>query len=143
MELREMFQTLWWLAEWDHMVDTFVPPKFELHEPDIELLAEEISRLGPGGIPYEFHDNDFDLILPSLDPEEAIQMLVSRAGDFSVYYNGDRNKEWLRTPLVWDTGASSGLSPFRSDFLSDYEEVNLPVRAVGSIGQVVGRGTVL
>jgi len=44
---------------------------------------------------------------------------------------------------VWDTGASSGLSPFRSDFLSDYEEVNLPVRAVGSIGQVVGRGTVL
>ena len=64
------------MAEWDH-VETFVPPKFELEQPNIELLAEEISRLGPGGIPFEFHDNDFDLILPSLDPDEAVQMLVS------------------------------------------------------------------
>ena len=70
-------------------------------------------------------------------------MLVARAGDFNVYYNGERERNWLATPLVWDTGASSGLTPFCSEFLSDYKEVNLPIRAVGSIGQVVGRGTVL
>jgi len=59
------------------MVDTFVPPKFESNQPDIELLADEISRLGPGGIPYEFCDDNFSLISPSQDPDEAVQMLVA------------------------------------------------------------------
>ena len=59
------------------MVETFVPPKFELEQPNIELLADKISRLGPGGIPYEFYDDDFSLILPSQDPDEAVQMLVT------------------------------------------------------------------
>ena len=60
-----------------------------------------------------------------------------------MYYNGDRERDWLRTPLVWNMSASSELTPFHSDFLPDYEEVNLPIRAVESIGQVFGRGTVL
>ena len=59
------------------MVETFVPPKFELEQPNVKLLAEEISRLGPGGIPFEFSDNDFALIFPSQDPDEAVQMLVA------------------------------------------------------------------
>ena len=49
----------------------------------------------------------------------------------------------IKKPLVFDTGASIDLSPFRADFLDDYEESDLAIQAVGSVDKVVGRGTVL
>ena len=45
------------------------------------------------------------------------------------------------TPLVWDTGASLGLTPYRADFI-DYVEVNIPVKDVTKTNYVVGIGTV-
>ena len=44
--------------------------------------------------------------------------------------------------LIWDTGASYGLTPFRSDFI-DYVKSELPVRDVTKINTVVGIGTTL
>jgi hypothetical protein len=49
----------------------------------------------------------------------------------------------MTTPLVFDTGDSIDLSPFRADLLDDYEGSDLAIQAVGSVGKVVGRGTVL
>ena len=46
------------------------------------------------------------------------------------------------TPLVWDTGASLGLTPYRADFF-DYVEVSIPVRDVTKTNYVVGIGTVV
>ena len=48
------------------------------------------------------------------------------------------------TPLVWDTGASLGLtpSPYRADFL-DYVDVNIWVKDVTKTNNVVGIGTVI
>jgi hypothetical protein len=44
--------------------------------------------------------------------------------------------------LIWDTGASAGLTPFRSDFI-DYVEVDFEVRDFTKANKVVGIGTTL
>ena len=45
-------------------------------------------------------------------------------------------------PLVWDTGASFGLTPFRGDFI-DYTECSIPVNDIARTNMVVGIGTTL
>jgi hypothetical protein len=45
-------------------------------------------------------------------------------------------------PLVWDTGASFGLTPFRGDFL-DYVECNITVKGIARTNTVIGIGTTL
>ncbi len=44
--------------------------------------------------------------------------------------------------LIWDTGASYGLTPFWSDFI-DYVKCAIPVRDVTKVNTVVGIGTTL
>ena len=47
-----------------------------------------------------------------------------------------------RVMLIWDTGASYGLTPFRSDFI-DYVACTIPVRDVTRVNNVIGIGTTL
>jgi hypothetical protein len=44
--------------------------------------------------------------------------------------------------LIWDTGGSAGLTPFRSDFI-DYFECDIDVRDVTKVNKVIGIGTTL
>jgi hypothetical protein len=44
--------------------------------------------------------------------------------------------------LIWDTGASYGLTPFRSDFI-DYVKCEIPVKDVTKVNKVVGKGMTL
>ena len=44
--------------------------------------------------------------------------------------------------LIWDNGASFGLTPFRSDFI-DYVETDITVKDVTKINKVIGIGTML
>jgi hypothetical protein len=44
--------------------------------------------------------------------------------------------------LIWDTGGSAGLTPFRSDFI-DYVECDIDVRDVTKVNRVIGIGTTL
>jgi hypothetical protein len=44
--------------------------------------------------------------------------------------------------LIWDTGTSYGLTPFRSDFI-DYVKCEIPVRDVTKVNTVAGIGTTL
>ena len=53
-----------------------------------------------------------------------------------------RRKTAKDCPLVWDTGASFGLTPFRSDFV-DYTECNIPVNDIARTNMVIGLGTTL
>ena len=57
-------------------------------------------------------------------------------------YNDRENKNPKDIILVWDTGASFGLTPFRSDFIY-YVEADIPVKDITKINQVVGIGTML
>ncbi len=49
---------------------------------------------------------------------------------------------FFNTPLIWDTGASFGLTPYRADFI-DYEEVSIPVKDISKTNMVIGIGTVM
>ncbi len=44
--------------------------------------------------------------------------------------------------LIWDTGGSAGLTPFRSNFI-DYVECDIDVRDVTKVNKVIGIGTTL
>ena len=54
----------------------------------------------------------------------------------------DLRASFVDCPLVWDTGASCGLTPFRGDFL-DYEECSIPVQDISKTNMVIGIGTVM
>ena len=58
----------------------------------------------------------------------------------SPFYRVSHNRRSM--PLVWDTGASFGLTPYRSDFM-DYVECNIPVKDVSKTNTVIGIGTTL
>ena len=49
---------------------------------------------------------------------------------------------YKNTILIWDSGASFGLTPFRSDFI-DYVEADIPVKDVTKVNRVIGIGTTL
>ncbi len=44
--------------------------------------------------------------------------------------------------MIWDTGASAGLTPFQRDFI-DYVECEIDVRDITKVNKVVGIGTTL
>lgn len=48
----------------------------------------------------------------------------------------------MTTPLVFNTGALTGLTPYKADFIN-YKPVDIEIKAVGSTGKVVGTGTTL
>ena len=51
-------------------------------------------------------------------------------------------KDFKGIPLVWDTGASQGLTPFTKDFIH-YQKCDIPVKDVSKINRVIGIGTVM
>jgi len=53
--------------------------------------------------------------------------------DTVVYWN---------CPLVWDTGASFGLTPFHGNLI-DYAECRIPVNDIKETNVVIGMGTTL
>ena len=44
---------------------------------------------------------------------------------------------------MFDTGASLGLTSFKSDFLDDYQAIDISVKGVAGGGSIVGSGTIL
>ena len=45
-------------------------------------------------------------------------------------------------PLIWDTGASRGLTPYRSDFIH-YQKTDMVVHDISKANRVIGIGTVM
>ena len=80
------------------------------------------------------------------DNEQATEMLVKRLNLCSVALgsskDGPSTVTFWNCPLVWDTGASFGLTPFRGDFI-DYVECQIPVNDIKSTNMVIGMGTTL
>ena len=98
------------------------------------------------------HDHDF-LALPRLINsfsdigfhESNIKSCLSRAAVLRGMYDLHHAScaiDPKTLVLIWDTGASAGLTPFRSDFI-DYVEVDFEIRDVTKVNKVVGIGTTL
>ena len=56
--------------------------------------------------------------------------------------DGNDSDNFYSTPLIYDTGASFGLTPYRSDFI-DFEEASIPVKDISKTNTVLGIGTVM
>jgi hypothetical protein len=54
----------------------------------------------------------------------------------------DSRSDFKHLPLVWDTGALQGLTPFLNDFIH-YEECRIQVNDISKVNNVIGIGTVM
>mmetsp|Transcript_18724 Transcript_18724/g.38474 ORF Transcript_18724/g.38474 Transcript_18724/m.38474 type:complete len:311 (-) Transcript_18724:683-1615(-) len=79
------------------------------------------------------------------DRTKTLQQVVGRfnaiRSSFESSFNAQSPDSFKKMMLVWDTGASFGLTPFRQDFI-DYVEVELPVKDT-KINKVIGVGTAI
>ena len=80
----------------------------------------------------EFHEKNIKSCLP--------RAAVLR-GIFDVHHAGCK-RDPKTMVLIWDTGASAGLTTFRSDFI-DYVEVDFKIQDVTKANKVAGIGTTL
>jgi hypothetical protein len=82
----------------------------------------------------------------TLSLEEGAQKTVQRFNLMRLSCGANdeiiRKATFKDCPLVWDTGASFGLTPFRGDFL-DYVECKITVRDIARENTVIGVGTTL
>lgn len=80
--------------------------------------------------------------------EDQAQRTVQRYNVFQINNSANNGqgckcrKTPKTCPLVWDTGASFGLTPFRSDFI-DYTECSIQVNDIARSNTVIGLGTTL
>ena len=117
------------------------PPTFLLECPGISLVESMLLRLGPGGIKDDFDHFALEFGNSGSDVE-SVSAMVARTQVYGRQFNkfGPASKI---CPLVFDTGASAGLTPFRCDLMPDYSEVNVKVQGVAGIGDIEGAGTIL
>ena len=118
------------------------PPIFQLECPDIDLVKPILDKLGPGGI-IGGDLGTFNLEVPNQGGSvEHINTLVVHAHDFGKQIKAS-SQSVFSCLLVFDTGASSRLSPFKSDFLDDYKSVNIDVKGFSGGWSIVGGGAIL
>ena len=85
----------------------------------------------------------------SVNAQVCVNRLNALRGTYGGTYGQKNDAPHIDIPLdpkslilIWDTGASYGLTPFRSDFI-DYVECTIPVRDVTKVNTVIGIGTTL
>ena len=88
---------------------------------------------------FETEDN-------SLMPQHDINLMNQHHAQLLLQNNAAKqilscSSHFKECPLVWDTGSSYGLTPFRGDFI-DYEQCNIPVQDISKT-YVIGTGTVM
>ena len=83
----------------------------------------------------------------TLSLEEGVQDTINclnmlQAASSTNASHTAKHTTFKNCPLVWDTGASFGLTPFRGDFL-DYVEYKITVHDIVRTNTVIGIGTML
>ena len=86
-------------------------------------------------------ESSLSLSFSSEDAERTVLRGNLMATHLKTYeMNGGASKPSFEDmPLIWDTGASSGLTPFKADFLT-YEECDIPIKDVSQTNRVIGMG---
>ena len=135
----------WKRRAWDHefFLSPFPTPTWQerLTVPD-DLLTEFTKSINPLSFIHQVK------ALSEGDHHHDVQPTVNRMNMFRARFleSGGCLKHndlaFTSMPMVWDTGASFGLTPFREDFI-DYEPCRIPVMDIKSTNYVIGVGTVL
>ena len=74
--------------------------------------------------------------------KSALDQVALLCGTFEMHQSAPDRLNPKTLILIWDTGASAGLTPFCSDFI-DYVECEIDVRDITKVNKVVGIGTTL
>jgi hypothetical protein len=74
--------------------------------------------------------------------KSALDRVALLRGAFELHESVPGRLDPKSLILIWDTGGSAGLTPFRSDFI-DYVECEIDVRDVTKVNKVIGIGTTL
>ena len=74
--------------------------------------------------------------------KSALDRVALLRGTFEMHQSDQSPLDPKTLILIWDTGASAGLTPFRSDFI-DYVECEIDVRDITKVNKVIGIGTTL
>jgi hypothetical protein len=72
----------------------------------------------------------------------ALDQVALLCGTFEMYQSAPERLNPKNLILIWDTGASAGLTPFWSDFI-DYVKCEINVCDITKVSKVVGIGTTL
>ncbi len=72
----------------------------------------------------------------------ALDRVALLRGTFETHQSASDRLDPKTLILIWDTGASAGLTPFWSDFI-DYVKCEIDVRNITKVNKVVGIGTTL
>jgi len=112
-------------------------------------LVEFSSSILDGFLRSDVHFLQLSRLLSqfrSVDHEKNISSCIAQVaalrGTFENCSVSGGPKDPCTLILIWNTGASFGLMPFRSDFI-DYVECDIPVRDVTKVNRVVGIGNTI
>ena len=117
-------------------------------------LDSVISRLDPSTLNSFCTGNHDFLRLPKLmgtlcnydyhvqQIKSALDRVALLRGTFEMNQSATGHIDPKTLILIWDTGGSCGLTPFKSDFI-DYFECDIDVRDVTKVNKVIGIGTTL
>jgi hypothetical protein len=138
-----------WTSVSDLLVDSKLPNSL-----DALLLANFCSRVNPLAC-LTVIDSLSDKPDPSITYSAAAQDVVNRMNVFLLqeksafgaskckhHLHGGSRINFKQLPLVWDTGASQGLTPFLKDFIH-YETCKIEVNDISKVNHVIGIGTVM
>ena len=104
---------------------------FEKNPPESEDIEENVNRYA------EFTEHSTNL-WNALDTHQAAYF---RVAEFKTSHEGKHL--FSHMPVIFDTGASIGLTPFRADFI-DYQVLeNVTVKDIARQNKVLGVGTVM
>jgi hypothetical protein len=74
--------------------------------------------------------------------KSALDRVALLCGTYEMHQSVSDHIDPKTLILIWDTGGSAGLTPFRSDFI-DYVECDIDVRDVTKVNKVIDVGTTL
>ena len=133
---------------------TSEPVRWKWKERNAVGLESVISRLNPSTLDsFCLGRHDF-LWLPQLmgtfcnynyhvhQINLALNRVALLRGTYEMNQSATGHIDPKTLILIWDTGGSAGLTPFRSDFI-DYVECDIDVRDVTKVNKVIGIGTTL
>ncbi len=110
-------------------IEAFYPSRFCALDHDFLRLPQLLKTF----FNHDYHVRQIKLVLD--------QVALLR-GTFEMHQSAPDRLDPKTLILIWNTGASAGLTPFQSDFI-EYVECEIDVCNITKVNKVVGIGTTL
>ncbi len=123
-----------------------------LHRPIVDLQKSTLDGFCDGNqdfLKLSHLLSRFHSVNHLKNAQECLDWIHATHGTFGGTYGYENSCPHINVPLdpkqlmlIWDTGASFGLTPFQSNFI-DYVACTIPVQDASKVNNVIGIGTTL